>query len=357
MIKKTDTPIPVPPGETLKEYLINWDMTQKDLSERLGISPKHINEIIKGKAPITTETALKLESVLGLPASFWIGLESIYQEATARKKEAQSMEKEIEIVKSINYPQLVKLNWLKATKIMEEKVNYLRSFFQVANLTLISTTMPVAFRVSTTFEPESYALATWLRRGEILASDIQTEKFSKRKFNQLLKDIRTLTIKNPEEYIPLLEEKLSSCGIALVLVPHINKTHAQGAINRKDPNKIILQLSNRGIYADIFWFSLFHELGHIYYGHNKNVTLIEHLNTNSSFEEEADTFASENLIPPEKYNNLIKQASITRELILSFAKEEKIHPGVLVGRLSHDKIINYSNFNDLRQKLFQLQNI
>ncbi|MBI9032417.1 HigA family addiction module antidote protein [bacterium] len=354
MIKKTDTPLPVPPGETLKEYLFNWDMTQKELSERLGISPKHINEIIKGKVPITTETALKLESVLGLPASFWIGLESTYQEARARTEEAKSMEKEIEIVKSINFPQLVKLNWVKATKIIEEKVKYLRSFFQVANLTLIPTTMPVAFRVSTTFEPTSYALATWLRRGEILASEIETKSFSKRKFNQLLKEIRTLTVKPQEEYIPLLEKKLADCGIALVLVPHINKTHAQGAINRKDSNKIILQLSNRGSYADIFWFSLFHELGHIYYGHNKNEILIDDLDSNSEFEQEANTFASERLIPFEKYNNLIKQPTITRELILSFAKEEKIHPGVVVGRLCHDNVIHFSNFNDLRQKILPL---
>jgi HTH-type transcriptional regulator/antitoxin HigA len=356
MIKKTDTPIPVPPGETLKEYLTNWDMTQKELSERLGISPKHINEIIKGKAPITTETALKLESVLGLPASFWLGLESTYQEAIARAEETKCMEKEVEIVKSINYSQLVKLNWLKGTKIMKEKVKYLRSFFKVANLTLIPTTMPVAFRVSSTFEPTYFALATWLRRGEILASEVETENFSKRKFNQLLKEIRTFTVKTQEEYLPLLEEKLADCGIALVLVPHINKTHAQGAINRKHSNKIILQLSNRGVYADIFWFSLFHELGHIYYGHNKNETLIENLDKSSKIEREADTFASEILIPSEKYKQLTKEPTITSDLIISFAKEEEIDPGIVVGRLCHDNLIHYSHFSDLRKKMLSIQN-
>ena len=142
-----------------------------------------------------------------------------------------------------------------------------------------------------------------------------------------------------------------------MLVPHINKTHAQGAINRKDSNKIILQLSNRGIYADIFWFSLFHELGHIYYGHNKNEILIENLDKNSKIEIEADNFASERLIPSEKYNNLINQPKITQELILSFAKEEKIHPGIVVGHLCHDEIVPYANFNNLRVKILPIQNI
>lgn len=66
-------------------------MTQKELADRINISVKTINEIVKGKAPITPETALKLEIVLDTPASFWINLEANYQEALAHIKAAQDI--------------------------------------------------------------------------------------------------------------------------------------------------------------------------------------------------------------------------------------------------------------------------
>jgi addiction module HigA family antidote len=58
--------IAIPPGETLQEFLDSLAMTQVDLAKRTGLTTKTINEIIKGKAPITQETALKLESVFGI---------------------------------------------------------------------------------------------------------------------------------------------------------------------------------------------------------------------------------------------------------------------------------------------------
>ena len=52
-----------------------------ELAESTGRPRKTINEIIAGKAEITAETALQLERVLGIPASFWNNLERNYQES------------------------------------------------------------------------------------------------------------------------------------------------------------------------------------------------------------------------------------------------------------------------------------
>jgi HTH-type transcriptional regulator/antitoxin HigA len=74
----------VTPGEVLQEYLEGFGMTQAGLAVRTGLPQKTVNDIIKGKAPITPETALKLERSLGRPAHFWENLERRSQEDCMR---------------------------------------------------------------------------------------------------------------------------------------------------------------------------------------------------------------------------------------------------------------------------------
>jgi HTH-type transcriptional regulator/antitoxin HigA len=75
-----------PPGDTIADALEERGMTQIEFAERTGFSKKHVNGLIEGSVAITAETALKLESLLGSTASFWLGRELEYQEDLARKK-------------------------------------------------------------------------------------------------------------------------------------------------------------------------------------------------------------------------------------------------------------------------------
>ena len=83
----------IPPGETLRETLEAIGMTQTELAKRSGHPKKTINEITAGKTAITADTALQLERVLGVPASFWNNLEKNYQETKAWLKEEERIEK------------------------------------------------------------------------------------------------------------------------------------------------------------------------------------------------------------------------------------------------------------------------
>ncbi len=74
----------IAPGETLLDTIEALGMSQAELAERTGRSKKTINEIIKGKAPITPETALQLERVLSVPAQFWNDLGNNCRETVAR---------------------------------------------------------------------------------------------------------------------------------------------------------------------------------------------------------------------------------------------------------------------------------
>ena len=100
MIQSKHT-IAVPPGATIREQLADRDMSQKEFASRMGLSQKHISQLINGEVRLTPDVAVRLESVLGIPAQFWNNLEAIYQEklikdaekAAARQKE-QEAEKE-----------------------------------------------------------------------------------------------------------------------------------------------------------------------------------------------------------------------------------------------------------------------
>ncbi|MEO5332648.1 MAG: HigA family addiction module antitoxin [Magnetococcus sp. YQC-5] len=86
----------VHPGEILEAYLDTLKMNQTELSDRTGIVLQHINEILKGNAPITSETALKLERAVGHPAHFWNNLQRLYEETQARLAERKRLEDDLE---------------------------------------------------------------------------------------------------------------------------------------------------------------------------------------------------------------------------------------------------------------------
>lgn len=77
---RSKTVVATPPGATIKEQLVVYGMSQKEFAIRMGMSETHISRLINGKAQLTSDIAIRLEMVLGLPALFWRNLESIYRE-------------------------------------------------------------------------------------------------------------------------------------------------------------------------------------------------------------------------------------------------------------------------------------
>ena len=339
--------IAIPPGETLKEFLDNEGMSQIELSKRIGLSEKHISEIINGKSPITHDTAIKLECVLKSPASFWINLEANYQETKARVKAEQELNDELAITRDIPYAEIAKLNWVNATIKADEKVMNLRSFFKVASLNYVPKVMTAAFRKSEVGKASNYALAVWLRRGEIVSEKVITQPYSKPRLKKLIPRFRQLTLENPEDFFPEMVNLCASCGIALVLVPHISKTYVCGATQWKG-DKAIIQLSVRGARADIFWFTFFHEIAHILL-HDKKEFHLHGEDESCKGEEEANLEAGVMLIPANEYKDFIKDCDYTNKSeIKMFAKDIGIDPCIVVGRLLHEEKIDYRCYSDLR---------
>ena len=334
-----------PPGWTLREQLEMRKMTQKEFALRMDMSEKHISKLINGEVRLTPEVAYRIESILGVPAYFWNNLEAYYRERLIKAQEENEMDADIEISKQIPYSEIAKLGWIKLTSKATEKVINLRRFFEVARLSVIKNLeRPViAYRKLGENDKSFYVLATWIQKARLTARKMKVSAVNLQKLSESVSSIRQLTTEAPEVFCKRLIEILSECGIALVFLPHLKGSFLHGA-SFIDCEKIIIALTVRGNYADKFWFSLFHEIGHILKGH---ISKREELS--SKDEENADDFAKNILIPPKEYKNFISAGNFTHDAVKEFAEKIKIDAGILVGRLQKEAKIKFNQLNELRK--------
>ena len=363
----------IAPGEYLAEVLEDLGMSQAELARRMGRPNQAINEIVKGTKAITSDTALQLEKVTGVPAYLWINLEEVYRLTLARQEEEKQLEQEAELLNSDFDPSLynamAKHGWVKTTRNKIEKVKELLRFFGVSSLSNLADlrTYQPAFRVDQSVDTRNYALAAWLRKGELDAKrierEIPVEDFDATKLKAILPELRLLTCEDPEESFLKVQQLLADCGVIFVILPHLPKTGAHGATFWLSPGKVVVQLSVRRGWADIFWFSLFHELAHVLL-HGKRETYHDEFGSDIfvtldkgrtyknladlNQEKEADTFASDTLIPPNEYSEFINQNLFSEGDIQGFSKEIAIAPGIVVGRLKHDTLLDHKQLNNLR---------
>lgn len=354
--------IAIPPGETIKDELDFLGMNQKEFSKRLGLAEKTVSQIINGIAPITYETSIKLENVLGIPASTWNNLESQYRVILARIEEEEKKEEEWKICQKFPYKEIMKNGWIRTTKDTSEIIKELKTFFGVASLNLINSveekvftyynklTSSALFKKNLDKEICEYSMATWIRKGEIEASKISCELFSKELVQEKLTEMKKLSLENKKENIDKLKEISASCGIALVIIPHMSKTYVDGVSKWIGKDKALIILSNRGKKLDKFWFNFFHELAHLL-KHSKKDLFINAKETSSlEIEEEANHYAREILISSKDYG-LIKNSAISEDAIKDYAKQIQVHPSILIGRLQYEGIVPYTRFNSLKEDI------
>ncbi|MCJ7683401.1 MAG: HigA family addiction module antitoxin [Desulfobacteraceae bacterium] len=255
----------VPPGDVLEEYLEAYSMTQTELAARTGLTKKTINEIIKGKSPITSETALKLERSLDRPAHFWNNLERQFQEDRSRFAEEKRLEGHLDWLKKVPVGHLTKLGWLPKKSGKISQLTEVLRFFGVASPEQWLTVWKehqVVYRQTVHFEACAEFVSAWLRKGEIDARQITCEPFDRKRFQEALDVIRGLTMEEPKSFQPRLVDICASAGVAVVFIPELPKAGVYGA-TRWLGDKAIIQLSLRYKSNDHLWFTFFHEAGHI----------------------------------------------------------------------------------------------
>ncbi len=332
---KSHTYIATPPGATIKEQLVDCGMSQKEFAARMDMSEKHISKLINGEVILTPDVAMRLEMVLGLPAHFWNNLESIYREKLTKVQVENAMDEDVEIAKKFPYKEMQKNGWVPEISNASDKVIELRKYFEVVRLDKLKEPLipGIACRRQTVTEKADYALIAWAQKAKLEARSVITKPIDLQKLEKNLPNIRKMTTKSPEEFCPQLCEMLADCGIALVFLPCIGGSFLHGA-TFYDKDKIVVGLTVRDKDADKFWFSLFHELAHIIYGHINNPE-----GTTDEDESAADTFARDTLISKVDFDAFTKSGAFDQISMQEFAQQIGIDVGIVVGRLQKEGYI------------------
>lgn len=348
-IKNNENFIPIRtifPGESIKESMEALNMNQVELAARLGLTSKHLGNILKGNSPITYETALKLEFVLGPSAEFWMNLENNYQLKKARMEKEEELSMELSILCEIPYNDLSKLGWVEKTNDKKQRIKNAKKFYRVADLSEIKTSYAVTFKLNEAKNNISdYGILAWLARAEAKGKKVDVLPFDKDKLKKRIQDFRLLTLDPPEIFYPKIKKICADCGVALVLVENLPKTDIYGATIWRG-EKAIIALSVRGRKADIFWFTFFHELVYLIKKKRKEF----HINYDNNEESEADALARSYLIEDKLYKDFIDNYNYKNPLqITHYAKNISIAPCILVERLINDKLIDDSyEYENLR---------
>lgn len=341
----------LPPGETLAEVLEEAGMTQAELAQRTGLSTKHINQIIKGLAPITTETALLFERATGVRARIWSNLEIAYREHLSRREEEKTLLADVAWLDELPVKELIKRGFVDNVVEPVERVRSVCRFFGVANRHAWETLWhkPTHYRTSQAFNSDPGAVAAWLRIGEILAARITCRPFDHARLKALLPEVRDLTCEpEPSLWLPSLVSRCAEVGVAVVVVREVKGARINGAARWLTPDKALIQLSLRHRWNDIFWFTFFHEVAHLLL-HSKKETFINEADGHSGVEQEADGFAAQALIP-RRYEARLFGLN-TEDEVRRFAAEIGVAPGIVVGRLQHVGRWSHSRGRGLQQRL------
>ncbi len=359
---------PVSPGAVLAGVLEERSIQKQEFAIRCGRTPKLISEILSGAAPIVPETALQFERVLDVSASFWMNLEAQYRLMLKRQSEEQDWVDHKEWIRKYPLKEIADRIGFTVSKDAIENIRQLLKFYGVASINACdelfrSKVLGVQYRRASDFTDEKIHELTWLRLGRLAAEKINCAPYDARKFKAVLPTFRALTSLPMEEFIETLVSRCAECGVAVVLIPELKKTHTSGATHWLSKDKAIIQLSNRGKWNDTFWFNFYHEAGHVFL-HSKKKTYVDFDTTKNSegeeaeaarIEDEANDFAANMLVPENLYRKYFRvypeKPRYSQANIETYAKEIGISSGILLGQFQKRGILRWNSVLNKRLKI------
>ena len=329
------------PGYYLKEMVEESGLTQEDFAKRLGTTPKNLSILIRGEQSLSIDIATKLSRMLGTSIAYWLNLQQTYDEMQAEFLSDEELIREREVFKVLDYQYFRSHFGLpNLPRKIDEQIKCVREFLSIASLTVLTErNLAISFRsYSDNLSKSNIVNSNAMVQVAInKALKTETPKYNLKKFMEAV-DFALTQTENHKNFLPVIKKAFFEAGVVLVVLPNLRNSGINGATKKID-GKILLMVNDRRHYADTFWFTLFHEIGHIISG-DYGITFTDN---KTGVEDVADRYAQKKLIPQEEYEAFIKQTTVFDEgTIREFSKRIGRDPGIVFGRLQNDQLIPYT---------------
>lgn len=316
-----------------------------DLADALGFSDPQTRRLVTGDILVTADIAERLAAVLGSTSQFWQRREATYRDSLALLKAD-------DLARRAPLAEMAKRGWIRSSSgDWLARAESLMDYFGVADAgewTAVWTARlsEARYRTSETFESDELSVAAWLRRAELLASQVPVRRYSVAALRGLLPKLRLLTRSgDPQRFVPDARELLAAAGVALVVLKATKDNRLSGAAFKLGDGTRAIVLSGRHLSEDHFWFTLFHELGHLvlHDGEGEFLDALDPGADETALEQEANAFAREQLVPGgTDALTGARSAGPTMREIARFAAAHRVAPGIVVGLLQHDGVLSYA---------------
>jgi HTH-type transcriptional regulator/antitoxin HigA len=340
-----------PPGNTILAALERSGLSLEELAEILEVDA---DGIVDGRLRIGAEVAGNLARYLGGSERFWINRERQYREdATRRRLLFEATEQEW--LDELPLDEMSKLGWLGKIRGATTPLPAVLEYFGSRSISewrqrysgLISA---VSFRTSPIFGAHMGAVIAWLRQGEIQSKGIDLGEWDREGLRQAVPSMRALArSKPPAKFFPELREICARFGVALCVAKAPTGCRASGATWFAQDGTAICLLSFRYGHDDQFWFTFFHEIGHLILHSDRGMFLEDGDPVMSDEESEANAFSQDVLIPQIFRQDLAKVPN-THLSVASYARKIKISPGIVVGQMQHLGLLPHGWLARLKKK-------
>lgn len=342
------------PGDSLRALMLRRKVKAQDLAGYLDGGMNALRGLLDGSNPIDDGQAGVLAEVVGGTISFWVKRQEQYEVALERAVDrAATIEAEDWLMLPV--PGERPRGRLTQEKVRDEVRRRLR-FFNVGTMDawharygkICTSTL---FRTSSTFDSDDAAVLMWLRDGELSSDLVSTKPWNAGNLQDRLDSIRKLSkLKQPEVFVPKLKELCAEAGVAIVTKKAPPGCRASGASRLVAPDKAMVLLSFRGRSDDTFWFTVFHEIGHLIL-HGARTFIDSDMNGDGldEYEDEANEFASRVIVPEQRVDEF-KRLRADKFDVIRFSNRAGVSPGLLVGQMQHLNMIDRSQMNFLKRR-------
>lgn len=349
------------PGLTLKDEIVYLGISQFQFAVKVGCTEQTISRIVNGREPITSDMAVKFEVVFGghPSAEFWNNMQKSYDLQYLRNEMGVQAENEISFFEQNlknTFSELKNYGFMpdiiargKDAKI--KAILELKKWFGVSDFSFVfeEDNLKVAFRKYQRDIIDNYAVAGWVRAGTLKAQELFSRnesipEYSNKKFIEKISSLKNLSMESQGVFLEKIKKELFECGVLLVYLPGFKNTHIGGALKWIKDHPVIM-LKTHKQREDVFWFNLFHEIGHIIKHSRKDFfvdfkeTELESSSENDEKEKEANLFAKETLLPSLNEIKEELKSCETKDLdsrLKSVAEINNVSVSVLAGRLCHE---------------------